>query len=235
MGDEIETFLCVGFGRIVHRKQSDKIKWMEKGRMLPQIEREGLMEKEDGKGGCEYVNMDAPDAGFAELEREIWEYIDQRSDVQNSTWGLLSVTHINRRHKLGRRKPCDDTSPEKVAKYLECSFNNVTSQHVTLLMATSMKNYGLEDFNERVKYHLDIQNVAPSNVKVLDLNDILEHCLMSRSSASIDYFKRQYPAVVLLKRLLGSLRRDNRIRIHLSRRGGDKCEDCTSVQHQLAV
>ena len=100
-----------------------------------------------------------------------------------------------------------------------------------------MKTYALEKFNERVQYHLEIQKVAPSNVKVLDLNDIVEQCLhvKSRASTSIDYFKKQYPAVVLLHRLVESLQHDERIKFHLSKSGEHKCQGCVSVEHQLSV
>lgn len=209
--------------------------------MLPQIAREGLEKKGSSKGSCEYINLDAPPGGsevnFAEFLDDIWEYIGQRADTHNTTLGLLDIAHVNRRHKKGHRKPCEDTTSERMAGYLECSFSNVTSQEVTLIMANSMRSYALEDFNERVQYHLDILDVLPSNVKVLDLNDMLEQCLYvkSRTSSSVDYFKKQYPAVVLLHRIVESLGEDSRIRVRLEQRGGSHCNDCTSVQHQLSM
>jgi hypothetical protein len=86
-------------------------------------------------------------------------------------------------------------------------------------MATPIKSYEMEDFNERVMYHLAIQEMLSSNAKVLDLNDFLEQCLpvRAKTSASLNYFKAQYPTVVLLNRFVESLREDPRSKFNWSR------------------
>jgi hypothetical protein len=232
------------------RRHSNKEQWIERGDMFPRVTSEEPSKHNshshdhhvaDPDEGCDYVDMSAPSNAYTDMQmvmETVWEIIQESLDNDSgneTSLGLLEIAHANEKHRKKRLgNTCENTTPEWMTGYFNCSFQDVT-RDITLLLATSIRNTEIDSYDDRVAYKAAMDSVVPSNVHLIDLNRIVFELLPQKAkiSSSVKYYEELYPPVVVLDRIVSLIRQHPRIEVHLVQRGKGACEECTPVKDQL--